>query len=341
MRVLFFASVVFFGACGPPPRSGTAKDPSVNDPGASSASPRSTDDTTTGAATTPRPKPSAPSGPSGPLTISQARRYMVDLVNADRASMGLAPVTLDEGPPTIAGQAHADDMAKNGYLGHWGTDGSVPEQRHSEAGGADMVLENASCFVDEATRALDPQARIDPKNIEKAESMFFNEEPPHDGHRRNILNPRHKRVGIGIAQPVATQTEIPVPCFTQEFVDPYGTYVPVPKQLRAGEMLHVEGTMLSPASVGGVGLARIDPPRALSVKEANTAKRRAYPVPTPTALYWPPGFKTPIPVQVSGQKFSIDVPVGDGAGMYELSIWARFPGSKDPVMVGLRTIQVK
>jgi uncharacterized protein YkwD len=332
MRTPTLAFVLALAACGPPPHAGTATSAPVD--AAGGTPPSMTAPPTDRAVVKPK-------APAGPLTIAQARRYMVELINADRASMGLDPVVLDEGPATAAGQSHADDMAGNGFLGHWGTDGSVPEQRHSEAGGADMVLENASCFVDEAKRALDPQARIAPANVEKAEQMFFNEEPPHDGHRRNILNPRHKRVGIGIAQPVATQVEIPVPCFSQEFVDPYGSYDPVPKQMRAGDTLHVEGTILAPASVGGIGLARIDAPHALSVKEANATRRRAYPVPAPTALYWPPGYKTPIPVQVNGAKFAIDVPIADGAGMYELSIWARFPGAKDPVMVGLRTIQVK
>src|ERR1700730_847668 len=117
------------------------------------------------------------------LTVAETRRYMLELVNRDRASMGFAPVVLDEGAATRAGQAHADDMAKNGYLGHWGTDGSVPEQRFTNVGGPDMVLENASCFTDERTRALDREPRIDPKNVELTESMFFHEQPPHDGHR--------------------------------------------------------------------------------------------------------------------------------------------------------------
>src|SRR4051794_26512619 len=90
------------------------------------------------------------------LTIREARRYMLALINRDRASLGFLPVELDEGPPTLAGQAHAEDMAKFGYLGHWGTVGSVPEQRHTEVGGVDMVLENALGFTDERKRELDP-----------------------------------------------------------------------------------------------------------------------------------------------------------------------------------------
>jgi hypothetical protein len=266
---------------------------------------------------------------------------MVELINRDRASMGLAPVELDEGAASKAGQAHAEDMAKNGYLGHWGSDGSVPEQRYTEAGGADMVLENASCFTDEQHRTLDPVARVDAKNVEQAEDMFFHEQPPHDGHRKNILKPFHKRVGIGVAQPVATATEIPVPCFSQEFVDPFGTYAAAPRSLKVGDTLHVEGAVAAPASFAGVGLARVDAPKPVPVAELN--RRRSYPVPAPYQMYWPPGFQTPIPVRVTGQRFAVDLPVSDGGkpGMYELSVWGTVPGTKDLVMVSLRTIQVR
>ncbi len=275
------------------------------------------------------------------LTPTQARAYMVELINRDRASMGLAPVVLDEGTPTRAGQAHAEDMAAHGYLGHWGTDGSVPEQRFTVAGGVDMVLENASCFTDERLRKLDRAPRIDPKNVEQAEDMFFHETPPHDGHRKNILKAWHKSVGIGIAQPVATPTEIPVPCIAQEFVDPYGTYLPLPRKVRASDILHVGGTVALPATFAGVGLARTDAPKPMAVSELN--RRRSYPVPAPYQTYWPPGFQTPIPVRVVGPHFSVDVPASDSGkpGLYELSVWARMPGSPDFVMVSLRTYEVR
>ncbi len=279
--------------------------------------------------------------PREPLSVPEARRYMLRLINRDRASEGLAPVVLDEGAPTRAGQGHAEDMAGHGYLGHWGTDGSVPEQRYTEAGGTGMVMENASCFTDEKRRVLDRTPAIDPRNIEETEGMFFHERPPHDGHRQNILKAWHTKVGIGIAQPVATATEVPVPCFSQEFVDDYGAYAPVPKRARPGATLHVEGTVAAPAKFAGVGLARLDAPEPLSVHELN--QRRAYPIPTPYQMYWRPGFQTPIPVAVRGGSFSVDVPLSDGGkrGLYELSVWANVPGSADLVMVSLRTIPVR
>lgn len=282
--------------------------------------------------------------PSKRLTIKEARVYMVALINRDRARQGLPPVTLDEGAPTAAGQAHAEDMAKLGYLGHWGSDGSVPEERHTAAGGADMVLENALCFTDEQRRTLDPSPTIDPAQIERAESLFFDEVPPNDGHRKNILKPLHTRVGIGVAQPVETDKELAVPCFAQEFVDGYGTYAPLPRKAKAGTTVHVEGTLTNGARPSGVGVARVPAPKPLTPAELN--KRRSYPVPKPFQMYWGPGFVTPIQVKIDGAKLAIDVPLSDKSapnapGLYEISIWAKLAGSEENAMVSLRTILVE
>ena len=308
------------------PAASAASAPAPSDPSASAAPARR------GAGAVARP--------AKKLTLAEARRYMVSLVNRDRATAGLAPVELDEGPPTVAGQAHAEDMAHLGYLGHWGTDGSVPEQRHSDAGGADMVLENALCFTDEKLRVLDRQPLIDPVQVERAESMFFDEVPPNDGHRKNILRPGHTRIGIGVAQPVATPTEIPVPCFSQELTDDYGTYAPIPRHAKVGTLLHVEGTLAPGVRPSGVGVARIPKPVPIPVAEVN--KRRSYPVPKPFQMYWGPGFVTPLPVKIDGTKLAIDVPLTDGGqpGLYEISIWAKLPGATEHAMIGLRTILV-
>ena len=278
--------------------------------------------------------------PAKKLSAAEAARYMLALVNRDRASQGLGPVELDDGAPTHAGQAHAEDMARLGYLGHWGSDGSVPEQRHTEAGGADMVLENALCFTDEAKRTLDAKPMIDPLQIERAESLFFDELPPNDGHRKNILKPGHTKVGIGVAQPISTTTEIAVPCFTQEFTDGYGTYSPLPRKAKVGAVVHVEGTMNAGARPTGVGIARVVRPAPIAVSELN--KRRSYPVPKPFQMYWGPGFVSPVPVKLDGPKLAIDIPLSDRAqpGLYEISVWAKLGRSEEHTMVSLRTIVV-
>jgi uncharacterized protein YkwD len=283
----------------------------------------------------------APRTPAGTLTTEQAKKYMVELINRDRASVGLGPVALDPGAPSRSGQRHADDMAAHGYTGHYGTDGSVPEQRYTEAGGVDMVMENASCFVDERGRALDAAPRIEARAVEEVERLFFGEKPPNDGHRRNILTPRHDKVGIGMAQPRATATEVPSPCVAQEFVDAYGTYAPAPRQMRLGASLHIEGAISAPATFAGVALARVDAPSPIDVAELN--RRHSYAIPAPFQSYWPAGYQTPIVVQTAGPRFVVDVPVNDGGkrGMYELSVWAKVPSASELVMVSLRTILVR
>lgn len=288
----------------------------------------------------PRAGEGSTEAPKKGLTIAEARRYMVQLINRDRASQKLPPVELDEGAPTRAGQAHAEDMAHLGYLGHWGSDGSVPESRHTDMGGADMVLENALCFTDEKARLLDPDPRIDPAEIERAEALFFNEVPPNDGHRKNILKAEHTHVGVGIAQTKPTATELAVACFTHEFTDHYGTYVELPKRTKVGATVHVEGTLAKGAVPTGVGIARVASPRPLPPSELN--KRRSYPVPKPYQMYWKAGFVTPKPVMVDGSHFSIDVSLSEHGqpGLYEISVWAQLGGSKEHALVGLRTIRV-
>ena len=286
--------------------------------------------------------PTAPALPhaKGKLTVAEARTYMVELLNRDRATQGLPPLELDLGAPTRAGQAHAEDLARLGYLGHWGSDGSVPEERHTREGGADMVLENASCFTDERPRTLDPAPLIDRDRVEQAERMFFDEVPPNDGHRKNILKPAHNRIGIGIAQPIATETELPVPCFSQELVDHHGTYDAVPASARVGDPVRVAGKLAPPWEVTAVGLARIEPPKALAPSVLN--QRRSYPVPRPYELFWKRGFVTRIPLEIGpGGAFSIATTLDDKRqpGLYEISVWGKVPGGEH-VMLGLRTIRV-
>ena len=327
-------AAVVIVACGP---SG-ARVPTAPAPSASTGAPAPLPGASAAASVSPAASATAVTPTSGKLTLAQARRYMVDLINRDRRTMGLGPVELDEGAPTQSAERHARDMAANAFLGHWGTDGSVPEQRLTEAGGADMVLENAFCITDEKKRELVGDPRIDAADVERAEGMFFNEVPPNDGHRKNILKPHHKRVGIGFALARPAGNEILVPCISQEFIDVLGTYEPIPRSVKAGSKLHVAGTLVKEVQMGAVGIAKVETPKPLSTAEAN--KRRNYPVPKPDVMYWPAGFTTPLPVLVEGQHFSIDIPV-PGPGFYEISVWGKRPGDADYATVSLRTLRVE
>jgi uncharacterized protein YkwD len=274
--------------------------------------------------------------PQGPAGIEEARAYVLSLVNRDRAAEGLDPVESDE-TAERAGQRHVDDMAKNGFTAHWGTDGSVPEQRYSEAGGAHFVQENAACFFDGVVRELDPNAHFEPAALEKIQAAFMAEVPPNDGHRKNILKPEHKSLGIGLAIPA----NVDQPCMAQEFLDEYGEYDELPRSGKLGQKITVSGEVKDPVKFGGVGIGRIDPPKPLDPAHLNSTS--LYRVPEPYVLFFPAGFKTPKPVSVKGNSFTIDVSLDDGGrpGRYQVSVWGKYPGSDALVMVSLRTVDVR
>lgn len=275
--------------------------------------------------------------PHAPMSVEQARRYVLALVNRDRAEHGLSLVVMDDAA-SRAGQRHAEDMARAGYTAHWGTDGSVPEQRYSEAGGSDFVQENAGCLADGKKRALDVAPRFDAQALERVERAFMDEKPPHDGHRQNILKPTHTGFGVGVAKP----SGVDLACLSQEFVDDYGDYVALPKSARIGSMLRIEGDVKGPVEFGGVGIGRIDLEQPLSATYLNTTY--TYAVPSPTELYLPKGFVTKKPVEVNGKHFRIDVPLDKAGrpGRYEVSIWGKFPGAGRQLdMVSLRVLSVQ
>jgi hypothetical protein len=261
---------------------------------------------------------------------------MLTLINRDRKAEGLSEVELDP-VASVGALRHARDMAKHGFTAHWGSDGSVPEQRYTEAGGTDFVQENVACLFDGVPRDLDPNPRFDPALLEQLQKMFMDEVPPNDGHRRNILKPGHVRVGIGLAQPATVNQ----PCLAQEFVDDWGDYAELPREAPRNVTLHVKGEVRPPLVFGGVGVARIPLPEAKTAAELNATN--VYRIPAPETLYFPPGFKTPKPVKVEGPAFSIDIGLGPrpSAGRYEVSIWGKTSGQKELFMVSLRTIVVK
>lgn len=282
------------------------------------------------------PAPATVPRPTAPAAVDEATAYMLTLINRDRKAEGLGEVTLDP-VASVGALRHARDMASHGFTAHWGSDGSVPEERYTDAGGSDLVQENVACLFDGVPRQLDPNPRFDPALLEQLQKMFMDEVPPNDGHRRNILKPGHVRVGVGLAQPATVNQ----PCLSQEFVDDFGDYSELPREAPRNVKLKVSGTVNAPVLFGGVGLGRIAPAKAMSAAELNATS--VYRIPEPQTLYFPPGFKTPKPVKVDGPAFSIDFDLGPSppAGRYELSIWGKTPGQKELFMVSLRTIVVK
>jgi uncharacterized protein YkwD len=274
--------------------------------------------------------------PRGPMRQKAAERYVLALVNRERKLHDLPAVVWDE-TAAQAGRDHARDMAAHGFTAHLGTDGSVPEQRYTRAGGQGMSMENAGCLADGKPRPLDPDPSYLPEQLERIQKAFMDEVPPNDGHRRNILTAWHTSLGVGLAQ---TQG-LDIPCMAQEFVDDYGDYAKLPKTATLGSKIRVAGKVNLPAKVAGIGVARIPFPKPMSADALN--RTSSYGIPKPYATYFPRGFKSPIPLDVDERGFRIEVPLSDQGqpGLYEISVWAELPHTKNLVMISLRTLDVR
>jgi len=126
--------------------------------------------------------------------IPYACDQLLKLLNDERRDAGLNTLEMDALACKVAAE-HARDMATGHFISHWGRDGRKPYHRYSLAGGTDALQENAASADNVQSLAI-PGILND--LLERHRSMFA-EAPPHDGHRRTILDPYHTHVGFGIA----------------------------------------------------------------------------------------------------------------------------------------------
>lgn len=135
-----------------------------------------------------------------PFTVSdaapnpEAEEQMLRLLNEERTSRGLPTLVMDEELRAVA-RAHARDMLERGYFSHFTPEGLSPFDRMRTAG-IDYLAAGENL-------ALAP-------TVEVAHTGLMNS----PGHRRNILSPDFRRVGIG-----ALDAGLRGIMFAQEFTD--------------------------------------------------------------------------------------------------------------------------
>lgn len=105
---------------------------------------------------------------------------MLNLVNRERQSRGLAALQFDEALRKVS-QEYAQEMFVHGFFSHYSAvDGSSPADR--------IERNNINYKVTGENLAFAPDVQI-------AHNGLMNSK----GHRENILSPEYKRVGIGVA----------------------------------------------------------------------------------------------------------------------------------------------
>jgi uncharacterized protein YkwD len=122
---------------------------------------------------------------SAPSALDASIGHQVlTLTNALRQQHGCPALQLSP-ELTSAAQGHSQDMADHNYFNHIDGNGNTPKERAQQAG----YLGNAGTENIAAGYAT----------AEDVVMGWYNEAPPNDGHRRNLLNCSLTDIGIGYA----------------------------------------------------------------------------------------------------------------------------------------------
>jgi uncharacterized protein YkwD len=119
------------------------------------------------------------------MTASSLERHAFELINAERAKNGEAPLVWDAELCRMA-ELHSQHMAEQNFFGHVGPDGMNMEHRARSMGldGWRVLGENIAY-----NRGFDDPAAF-------AVQRWMNS----DGHRANILNAKFNRSGVGVVR---------------------------------------------------------------------------------------------------------------------------------------------
>ena len=185
---------------------------------------------------------------------------MLALINDDRAAAGLAPVEMGAAASRAA-QAHAEEMARHGFMSHWNLSGQGPPYRYSRAGGLNASQENVYMYWQRYDDGKPAPIEDWPEVIRQAEASLMDS----PGHRDNILAPAHTHVGLGLAYNAETGDVRLDQLFTNHYVN----LDPVLLHATPGQSITLRGQLLPGAQEPLLNLAYEPFPQAMTVTELN------------------------------------------------------------------------
>lgn len=170
-------------------------------------------------------------------TTLKLKLEVLDLINENRARHGVSALRLDILASRVASKT-ASEASKGDYYGHWNLRGEKPYHRYAFAGGMDHVMENASMIQGGGPMTKDYAQVL--SFIKKMHMLMYNETPPNDGHRRNILMPSHTHAGLGFSM-IENRFR-----YYELFVDRYLEFDAAPAAVKVGEKVPVSGRVAVP-----------------------------------------------------------------------------------------------
>ena len=288
----------------------------------------------------------------GPIdeTRFTLREELLRVINRDRKQFGLAPVELDTFASTVADN-YCRQQVRDRTGGHYGLDGQTPYMRYSFAGGNDGVSENAAAW----SASYSFGARALYEMMRRSEEAMMNEVPPHDGHRRTILDPYATHVGIGLAW---ERGEFRI---AEEFVRRYLTWShAMPRAATVNEQVLCSARPATGYSVEAITVHHEPPPQTISPLAANSIE--SYSLPEKRREYLPRlrqpylrrhgngsieevqeqysnGRRGDFPIAGDGT-FTFDLPFADGPGIYTVVVWVRKHGESESIPASNISIRV-
>ena len=187
-----------------------------------------------------------------------AKLVLLELINKHRKKHHKQPVELDIHACRSANKT-AQDAALNKYMGHWDSQGKKPYHRYALDGGDAHVSENASGV--ESTDFFKQDIGEMISLMKENHMLMYNERPPFDGHRLNILDPYHNQLGLGVAYDGSSF------CYYEEFINDYLTKSSTKLQNGEVSMLF---TIPDQFNLVGISISYDKPFKPMTRKELNT-----------------------------------------------------------------------
>jgi uncharacterized protein YkwD len=247
------------------------------------------------------------------------KRLLFERINRDRLRHG-APALVWEPRAALVGDLFCLDAALTGAAGHWDMQGRPPYVRWGLAGGVDYHAQNSAAWSLSSGRFDGPVSEM---VIRSHESMMA-ETPPHDGHRRLLLDPAYTHLGIGLAV-VGRQLRL-----SEEFTRVAFEWIALPPQPQpAGSLATMAGRPLPGWQVGLVEIRFEPPPKPLSLLEIEARGAYEYP-PTVRALHPDAGAAE---MEVRHGEVRLRFALDQGPGHYYVLCYVRHPGDRlSPMM---------
>ena len=173
---------------------------------------------------------------------------MLELINTERMKAGVEPIALGD---NVAAQLHAEASLENCISSHWGMDGLKPYMRYSLAGDYQSNGENGLGLNYCVGLGYQPLDNIT-QEIQDATRKWMDS----SSHRRNILDPWHKKVNIGLAWDRYNIRAV------QHFEGDYVEYEDLP--VIEDNILSMSGTAKNGATLYNVQIYYDPPPHSLT-----------------------------------------------------------------------------